>query len=78
MTIKFLYRGFNLHTSKQRALIPKHPEGDMELGVECGDERAQCGDRDFSSGINIGNAIHSHEYMQNGEKTAYNAIINGV
>ena len=71
MTVKFLYRGFNLHTSKQVALTPKFPEGDMESGAECGDDRVQFGDSDFSSGLNIGNTIHSHEYMQNGEKTAY-------
>ena len=71
MTVKFLYRGFNLHTLKQSALTPKFPDGDMEQGAECGDDRVQCGDSDFSFGLNIGNAIHSHEYMQSGENTAY-------
>ncbi|AMG03023.1 hypothetical protein [Vibrio mimicus] len=71
MTTKFLYRGFNSETSKQQALIPKNPNGSMEAEAECGDERVQCGDIDFSCGSSIGNAIHSHEYAQKGEPSGY-------
>jgi len=71
MAIEFLYRGFNSTRSKSENLEPRNPSGSMELGARCGDKRVQAGDSDFSFGLSISNAIHLHEYMQNGEKTGY-------
>lgn len=69
--IEFLYRGFNSDRTKEVDLIPKNPNGGLEMAAQCGDERVECGDEDFTFGESIGNAIHIHEYAQNGEPTGY-------
>ncbi|WP_410499566.1 hypothetical protein [Chitinibacter sp. S2-10] len=47
-------------------MTPKTPSDCPESGAEFGDDRVQCGDEDFTFGINIVNTIHAHEYGGNG------------
>ncbi len=65
----YLYRGFNCQTSLEQAFTSKAPSVPLETGAECGDERVQCGDPDFSCGLSVANTIRSHEYNGNGEST---------
>ena len=70
MQDEFLYRGFNCEMEDSSALKPKSLGGPMETGAECGDERVQCGDSDFTLGLSVANTIHSHEYGGNGGPTS--------
>jgi hypothetical protein len=70
MSHDYLYRGFNSGIDISKAMEPKNPDGEMETYAECGDERVQCGDADFTCGKSVANTIHSHEYGGNGQDTS--------